>query len=162
MPVRCGPLPPKDELLRLFSYCEATGLLTRLATSSVVKGSPNNKYVVVGIGTKTYLAHRIIWKMMTGSDANIIDHADCDGHNNKWINLRDAQHRENLRNRGAPKNNTSGAKGVSFCKATGLWRASIMVDYRCINLGRYPTIERAAEAYRIASEKMHGEFSRAA
>lgn len=138
-----------------------TGVLTRLSTGRVVKGSQKSKYVIVGIGSKTYLAHRIIWKMKTGEDpVEIIDHHDCDSVNNRWVNLRQAEQKENLRNRGAPKNNKSGVKGVSFDTQTGMWLAGITVDYRHINLGRYSTIEKAAEVRRVASEKMHGDFAR--
>jgi hypothetical protein len=100
--------------------------------------------------------------MMTSEEPSHIDHIDGDGRNNKWDNLRAATHAENLRNRGAPSTNSSGVKGVSLCRTTGMWRASITVEYRAINLGRYPTIELAAKARQIASEKMHVAFSRAA
>lgn len=74
-----------------------TGVLTRLSTGRVVKGSQKSKYVIVGIGSKTYLAHRIIWKMKTGEDpVEIIDHHDCDSVNNRWVNLRQAEQKENL------------------------------------------------------------------
>ncbi len=162
MPVNITPLPAQSVLLEMFRYCETTGILIRLSTGREVSGGAKSKYVVVGIGKETFLAHRLIWKMVTGDDAEIIDHSDCNGKNNRWENLREASQAENLRNRGAPKNNSSGVKGVSFCSATKLWRASITTNYRCVNLGRFPTIEEAAEVRRAASEKMHGEFSRAA
>lgn len=163
MPHKILILPSQENLKALFSYDKETGLLTRIATGRPVTGSPNSRYVVIGIGKKTFLAHRVIWKLVTGNDAvSLIDHEDCHGRNNKWTNLREAEHCENLRNRGAPKNNMSGVKGVSFDAATGMWRASITVDYKATNLGRYPTIHQASEARRIASEKMHGQFARVA
>jgi hypothetical protein len=163
MAFKISILPSLEELKLLFSYDKETGLLTRLSTGKAILGSSKCKYVIVGIGLKTFLAHRIIWKLVTGNDAaGLIDHEDCDGHNNRWTNLREADHCENLRNRGAPKNNTSGIKGVSFDAATGMWRASITVDYKATNLGRYSTLQQASEARRIASEKMHGQFARLA
>jgi hypothetical protein len=162
MPVKIAKLPSKDELDGLFSYDAETGMLTRLATGKPVLGSRKRKHVAVGVGCKTFLAHRIIWKMVTGEEAALLDHIDCDGHNNRWVNLREAETRENLRNRGAPKNNTSGIKGVSFDKITQTWRASITIDRKAINLGRYPTLHEAAEVRRIAAERLHGEFARAA
>lgn len=162
MPVRISQLPTLNALRNLFSYDPETGALTRRATGRQIAGSRKRTHIVVGVGEKTFLAHRIIWKMMTGEDGMTIDHIDCDGHNNKWVNLREAETCENLRNRGAPRNNTSGVKGVSFCKATNTWRASITVDRKAINLGRYPTLNEAAEARRIAAERLHGDFARAA
>jgi hypothetical protein len=157
-------LPSQQELNSLFNYDPETGILTRRWSGRPVIGGNKRGHVVVGVGRKFYLAHRIIWKIMTGDDPeNFIDHIDCNGKNNRWINLREASHAENLRNRGAPKNNTSGIKGVSFCKATGLWRAGISAeDGHVINLGRFKDIKQASEARRIASEKMHGQFARLA
>jgi hypothetical protein len=153
-------LPSRDELLLLFVYCPETGILSRKSDGHIP--TCRGKYVRVAVDGKCSLAHRVIWKMMTDEETHLIDHIDCDGRNNKWLNLRSAEHRENLRNRGAPKNNTSGVKGVSFDSATSMWRASITVDYKAINLGRYPSIHQASEARRIASEKMHGQFARVA
>jgi hypothetical protein len=99
--------------------------------------------------------------MVNGDEPNIIDHIDGNGRNNRLSNLRSATHAENLRNRGAPSHNSSGIKGVSFETATGTWRAQITVNYKAINLGRYPTIELAAQARRAAAERLHGEFARA-
>lgn len=42
------------------------------------------------------MAHRIIWKMETGSDpACEIDHRDLNGLNNRWENLREATTTQN-------------------------------------------------------------------
>lgn len=153
-------LPSQAELLKLFAYCPDTGIISRRSDGHIP--TCRGRYVRIAVNGKCALAHRVIWKMVTGDEPDIIDHADCNGRNNIWSNLRAAEQEENLRNRGAPKSNTSGVKGVSFCRATGLWRASITVHYRCINLGRYPTIERAAEVRRVASYEMHGDFARVA
>ena len=45
-------------------------------------------------------AHRVIWKMVNGSDpTNVIDHIDNNPLNNDISNLRDVTQRENLLNR---------------------------------------------------------------
>jgi hypothetical protein len=62
-------------------------------------------------------------------------------------------------NRGKNKNNTSGIKGVTFCKCTGKWRAQIMVNGKTIKIGRFATKEQAAEAYKQKAKEHRGEFA---
>jgi len=52
-----------------------------------------------------------------------------------------------------PKNNTSGHKGVSWCKSKGMWEAYISVHNKRIHLGRYHDIEDAVKARIEAEEK---------
>jgi DNA-binding XRE family transcriptional regulator len=49
--------------------------------------------------------------------------------------------------------NKSGVKGVSFDKERNKWVAQIKVGGKSINLGRYETLEEAAEARRQAERK---------
>ena len=53
-------------------------------------------------------------------------------------------------------NNSSGIRGVRFRK--GKYEASICFKQKSYYLGRYDTKEEAAEARRIAEEKLFGEF----
>jgi hypothetical protein len=116
-------------------------------------------YRVIGIGGRLYYAHRLAWLYMTGSwPENLIDHVDMVCSNNRWDNLRSATVSENLCNRGAPKNNTSGLKGVS--KRSEGWGAFIAMDGSHKSLGLYPTKEAAHEAYCREAERLHGEFAR--
>jgi hypothetical protein len=63
-------------------------------------------------------------------------------------------------NRGRNKNNTSGAKGVSFCKATNKWRAQMTVDRKSVKIGRFDTQEEAANAYISKAREVRGEFAK--
>lgn len=172
------PLPSLERLRELLSYDEATGVLTwkmQPATSRTNIGF-NNKcggkiagtinpdgYVVVGVAKKYYLAHRIIWKLMTGEDpVDIVDHEDTDSGNNCWINLRQAANGPNIQNSRIRKDNKSGFKGVHWDKWHNAWKATIGVNGKQIGLGRYKDVNHAAEARRVASQKMHGEFARVA
>lgn len=89
-----------------------------------------------------------------------IDHIDCNPSNNKWANLRPAKNQENASNQRAPRNNTSGVKGVSWSKQERKWVASIRVGYQRIHLGRFQNIDDAEAAYAKASEQYHGSFGR--
>jgi hypothetical protein len=125
-----------------------------------------NGHTVYGIrskrnGTKniSILLHRAIMGDPNGME---IDHEDGDGLNNRKANLRMATRAENARNRRKNQNNTSGVKSVDWDPVRKKWRARIKVDGKIHYLGRYETIEMAKTAYVAASEKMHGEFGRAA
>jgi len=67
---------------------------------------------------------------------------------------------ENGRNRGRQANNTSGYKGVTWRKDDNCWQAQIQINGKKIYLGRFDNPELAAEAYRQAAKKYHGEFAR--
>lgn len=158
--------------------CPMTGILTwkmQPATSRANIGF-NNKcggkvagtvgesgYLVLGLGKKYYLAHRIIWKMKTGNDPlDLIDHEDTERLNNRWSNLREAANGPNIQNSRIRKDNQSGIKGVSWDDYHQAWVAQIGIGGKQIRLGRFKDIQQASEARRIASEKMHGQFARVA
>lgn len=89
-----------------------------------------------------------------------MDHRDLDRSNNRWSNLRLASNTENGANRAKGKNNTSGHKGVSWCKNRQKWQAGIKINYRRKALGRFDTKEEAAAAYAVAAQELFGEFAR--
>lgn len=119
-------------------------------------------YLRVLINNKGYLQHRLAWLIMTGSWPEvIIDHQDLNRSNNKWENLRLANHAQNKSNSDANANNHSNLKGVSFHRATGKWRARIGHAGESKFLGLFPTKEDAHDAYRKESVKLYGDFARA-
>lgn len=93
-------------------------------------------------------------------DDLVTDHKDCNGLNNRRSNLRLATRAQNVRNKRKLSNNTSGFKGVSWRGRDKRWRATIMVNYKHIELGLFKTKEDAAKAYRDAASRLHLEFAR--
>lgn len=83
--------------------------------------------------------HRFIVDAPKGK---VVDHKDSNGLNNTRDNLKVCTNVENLRNRGANKNTTSGHKGVSLNK-NGKWDAKIGINGKVKSLGQYNTIEEA-------------------
>jgi hypothetical protein len=85
-----------------------------------------------------------------------IDHINGDKLDNRRANLRvvTAQINQANRRKHDPRN-TSGVRGV--IRYRGRWRAQIMVDGRCLQLGAYDTIEDAAEIRRAAERAWWGE-----
>jgi formylmethanofuran dehydrogenase subunit B len=98
----------------------------------------------------------------SGGRSSIIDHASGDGLDCRRANIRFASHAENMRNRRHGVNNTSGYKGVHWHDKSSKWRAQIRVNGKNIHLGVYSSPEAAAQAYRLAAAKYHGDFARAA
>jgi hypothetical protein len=143
------PLPPLETLLDLFFYDPKTGMLIWRITNRIagVKIYQNEKphSMTIKIGTLQYKIHRIIWKLMTGSDPAVtVDHIDRNPFNNKWKNLREATFVEQLYNTGVHKNNFSGSRGIELRR--GMYRARIKIDGKDITIGSYRTLERAIQA----------------
>lgn len=165
-------LPSLDYLRTRVSYNSLTGLLSWLLPppGPTKIGDPagwhtrgrRGGYLRVMIDSKIYLVHRVAWFLETGEPPPpIIDHADGDILNNRWINLRGATDSQNAANkRRVDSQNTSGFKGVCFDKFTNRWIAQLRKDGRLHNLGRYDTPEEAHAAYVAGAARLHGEFAR--
>lgn len=163
-------LPPSDKLNSLFNYEPKTGILSwkvstnnRVKPGDLIRTRYKDGHLAVSVDGRRYLAHRIIWKMMTGSDPiDQIDHIDGNASNNAFANLRESDQSQNLANTKKRRDNTSGIKGVSFHKATGKWRVTIGKAYQSRQFGIYDDLEDAIEAANKHRRQMHGEFARAA
>lgn len=119
-------------------------------------------YRRITIENQKYWAHRLIWRLMTGEEPDMVDHINGQRDDNRFENLRAADHAQNLQNRGAGKNSKTGVKGVHFHSETGTYRAQIMVRRQRLSLGRFATLEEAAAAYAAAAAQHHGEFAQMA
>ena len=160
--------PDQSKLLRLFSYDPETGALEWRANPKF-RGNPGGKtgtigargYLIIGISGKYYLAHRIIWKIMTGEDpAEFVDHANGDRLDNRWANLRAASNGQNIQNAKLRKDNASGAKGVCWEPSHKAWKAYITANKKQIKLGRFKSLDDAIAARRAAETSQHGVFAR--
>lgn len=153
----------QSRLEELFHYDRETGIFTRrvrtgsMAGIGTEAGCKNNLgYIVIGINKKLYKAHRLAWLYMTGEwPKDHIDHINGATGDNRFANLREASHAENMQNMAKNKNNTSGFMGVSWCKNRKKWRALISVAGRDVDIGRFATPEDAYAAYLAAKAKYH-------
>ena len=121
------------------------------------------RHLVYGVRTVCNSGKRsavLLHRFVLGAPADKqVDHRDMDGLNCQKSNLRLCSHSENLRNQPRRKNNLSGFKGVYPDNNRGRWRASIQVNKKIIHLGTFDRAEDAAEAYRVAAHKYHGDFA---
>ena len=151
----------KEDLWELFTYNPDTGFLGHnWNTVHSLKGDDatyrhSGGYLSVAVGTHEYLAHRVIWKMMTGNwPTHQLDHINHCRSDNRWINLREVVSRDNQLNTGKKKNNSSGVNGVRILPS-GRFCAFIMVNRKQISLGTFDTLEEAASA-RANADKFYG------
>ena len=90
-----------------------------------------------------------------------VDHVrgDKTTNDNRRYNLRIVTHAENQMNRKKQSNNTSGVVGVWYDQKTNKWAAEIQAYGKKYRLGRYQTIDEAADVRREAENILHGDYS---
>lgn len=155
-----------SEARRLFDYDPETGIFRRAVTvgyqarkGDVIKPT-YREYAFVKINQKIHRVHRIIWFMTYEEVPTCIDHINRDKGDNRLCNLRIATCSQNSANTNPRSNTTSRFKGVSWDKTNGKWFASITVNGRQKNLGRYDSEIDAARVYNNAAVRAFGSFAR--
>jgi hypothetical protein len=152
----------QEQLKELLWYDALTGVFRwRKSANSQTKpwdiaGSLHSQgYVHIMVAGKRYLAHRLAWLYQTGSwPSKSVDHINGVKNDNRWRNLRDVSHSENLQNQTkASKGNKSGLLGVVTRR--NRITAQIKVNGKIIQLGRFPTAEQAHAAYLSAKAIYH-------
>ena len=151
-------LPAQELLLKLFTYDKDTGEITNKVqrAASAPKGAQaarghtrGSKRIRITIDGRcqSYLAHRIIWKLVTGDNLinEEIDHIDGNPSNNKWNNLRKATRAQQERN----KEHANG-----YSKRGNKWRARIQHEGRRITIGTYPCPLLARLAYEDKAQEL--------
>lgn len=107
---------------------------------------------ISGVGGRrlcVYMHRAILGQPPNGLE---VDHIDRNGLNNQRSNMRFVSHRENCHNKGVPRNNTSGVKGVSRFRG-GKWRAEKRINGKWVWLGAYASKDEAKRAYEMAERQ---------
>jgi hypothetical protein len=104
--------------------------------------------------------HRLVLHAFENNYANkkCVDHIDNDRLNNCLFNLRYVSYQENMFNCSARSDNTSGLKGVSWCKPYNKWRAYIFISGKQISLGVYDNLEDAKIARQNKARELFGDY----
>ncbi len=116
--------------------------------------------IQTNIGGRRYANHRLAWAHYYGEwPPDMIDHINRCRTDNRIANLRMATVHENNRNLPLQKRNTSGVKGVSWSNMRQKWVATIGVNKRLINLGRFVSKTDAIAVRQAAARHYFGEFA---
>ena len=100
---------------------------------------------------KAYLAHRVVWKLVTGKEPpDVIDHRDRNGQNNRWRNLREATTSQNIIN---------GIRSGVSQRSNGKWRERGTVGGKRFHIGDYSSQDEAVRVRRQVHRELHGEFA---
>jgi hypothetical protein len=153
----------QEQLREIFDYCDGQ-LVWKKCRNTTVIGKPagavgGRGYVNVKLNGKTYTAHRLVYLMLHGYAPEMIDHIDRDKTNNRIENLRPATASQNVCNREAPSNSTSGIKGVRFHKRDKKWIAYAKLAGKQTHIGTFESMEAAAFAASIVRINLHGEYA---
>jgi hypothetical protein len=117
-------------------------------------------YRVTIINYKNYKVHRLIFMMHYGFFPQQVDHINGNKSDNHIENLREATHSFNECNKAIQKNNTSGAKGVSWKKDIKKWVVRVGINKKQYRLGCFEDLELASLVAEMAREKYHKEYAR--
>lgn len=93
-------------------------------------------------------------------DKRKCDHKNGNTLDNRMVNLRICTNAQNIQNSKMISTNKSGFKGVSFYKGAKKWVSAMRVNNKNKYIGCFNSKEEAALAYKEASKKLHGQFSR--
>lgn len=182
-------LPAQDVLNQLLSYDPDTGRLrwkprdvswfqpsatrsaehiaalwnARYAGTPALDGVSANGYREGHLHGSIVKAHRVIWKMLHGTEPPQIDHDDGDRSNNRVGNLNAATNATNTKNAKKRADNTSGVVGVTWYpheRVTGKWLAKIKGKH----IGIYDQFDDAVAARKAAEIEygFHRNHGRAA
>ena len=125
-------------------------------------GLSSSGYLQVKIGGKRYKAHRLIWVWHGNDlpDGYEVDHINGNALDNRIANLRLATHAQNVRNTSMRKDNTSGAKGVSWSLKAQRWISYVQFEGKKHYVGLFDDFAEAAMAAQRKREDLHGVFAR--
>ena len=110
-----------------------------------------------GPGPALIYMHRLILDAPAGVPVRRRNDARLD---NRRANLYLATGSQGLPSARLRRDNTSGCRGVTWCKRYGTWQAQIQVAGKRRFLGYFPSKEEAARAYDVAAREAFGEFAR--
>ena len=168
------PMPDLNYLRSVLDYDPITGIFKwKKSTAQAIKigqiagyarKCKSGNYVWLRVYPYQYAAHRLAYYYITGIDPEDleIDHINRNGLDNRFSNLRLAQHIQNGKNKSKQKNNSTGQTGVyKVEKENGIyWRVIITYDKKRQHLGYYKNFIYACLIYRKAAKKYFGKFAR--
>ncbi len=142
-----------------FLYDPKTGSLTwKVSKGRALAGTAVGWITVKGyretkLLQRCHKVHRVIFMMMTHRWPDLeIDHVNGNKLDNRWANLRECRHLENMHNQNKHRHNTSSVTGVCWHKRMRQWQAYIANEGKQIHLGAFDRFEEAVAARKSAEQ----------
>lgn len=154
----------QTRLKLLFDYDPETGIFVRReswgrnAKAGVVGTPDKDGYLTTKIDRVTHKLHRLAFLYMTGEMPLEVDHENRINGDNRWDNLRPADHALNSLNRSLRSDNKTGVKGVS-AMPSGRYLVQLSIRKRNRKLAAFDSLAEATEFVQLAREMVHGEFA---
>jgi hypothetical protein len=124
-----------------------------------VRPKPDGRRAIM-IDKRMFFAGRLAFLYMTGKwPRQLVDHANGVPDDDRWCNLREADHSQNAANSRGQKQRLSPFKGAYWDR--GKYTAQIIVRGQRIYLGRFILAKEAHAAYIHAARRFFGEYARA-
>lgn len=155
----------QSQIKDLFNYSDGNLFWKERPSNFVDLSKPagsinNDGYRSISVLKERYQAHRLVYIYHYGYFPSILDHINGDRSDNRIENLRPATARQNGMNKIVGKNNTSGVKGVHFCKSVNKWKAVIRSGKGTrLTVGYYADIKDAEKSIMQKRIELHGEFA---
>lgn len=145
----------QSRLLELFSYDAQAGHFIRRTDKGPYKANSragravHRGYRKICIDYHEYYEHRLVWLYMTGAwPQGHIDHVNGVTSDNRFANLRDTSHVENMHNLAVHRGDEAQPPGVT--RAGGKWRARVGVSKERKTIGYFSTKSAAHIAQLIS------------
>jgi len=136
---------------------ENLGLVRGISWNLSGQGYVRTTKMVSRKKTVTILLHRLL---LGERATKCTDHINMNKLDCRMANLRPCTVSQNSMNRTRQENNTTGYKGVVYCKKKKKYRARIGFNRRKIHVGWFDCKEDAAIAYNEAARLIHQDFAR--
>lgn len=105
---------------------------------------------------RNLLLHRFLMEPEKGL---VVDHLNHDALDNRRSNMRVCTYSQNAMNQRSARKSSSKYLGVSWDKGAKKWKASILIQGKKKNLGRFKEEDDAARAFDTAARLHFGEYA---
>lgn len=152
------PLPSRAEIREVLDYDLFTGALSRKSGRRAERRDWKG-YCKVSVSGNSYMAARIIWKLVYGFDPPAqIDHINGVRDDNRIVNLRLATPSQNERNKPVGRKGRTLPKGVYLADCKRRYKALAQLGKKLRYLGTFDTVAEAVAARAEFVKQEHGDF----